>query len=48
MSLSNINMFEFGDEYKANDWISWYKLASPPNLESFSAGLRFLVRTKMF
>ncbi len=32
MSLSNVNMFEFHDEDKANDWISWYKLASAPSL----------------
>ena len=24
MSVSNVNIFEFHDENKANEWISWY------------------------
>ena len=25
MSVSNVNIFEFHDENKANEWISWHK-----------------------
>ena len=29
MSVSNVNIFEFHDENKANEWISWYNVQGP-------------------
>jgi len=48
MSLTNVNMFEFHDEDKANDWISWYKIARPLVLQSLTTDLPLQVQTKMF
>ena len=29
MSVSNVNMFEFDDAEKANEWISWFNRDGP-------------------
>ena len=43
MSVSNVNMFEFHDEDKANYWISWYKIAGPDGFNQ--AEIMLFVRT---
>ena len=36
MSVSNVNIFEFHDENKANEWISWY------NIQGQSDGVKLI------
>ena len=43
MSVSNVNMFEFHDEEKANEWISWYNRDGPSGFSE--AEVLLFVRT---
>ena len=43
MTVSNVNIFEFHDESKANDWISWYNIQGP--LGFSEAEILLFVRT---
>ena len=43
MSVSNVNMFEFHDEEKANEWISWYNSDGPSGFSE--AEVLLFVRT---
>lgn len=43
MSVSNVNIFEFHDENKANEWISWYNIQGPIGFSE--ADILLFVRT---
>ena len=43
MSVSNINIFEFHDENKANEWISWHNIQGPIGFSE--ADILLFVRT---
>jgi hypothetical protein len=43
MTLANVNIFEFHDESKANDWISWYNIQGPVGFSE--AEILLFVRT---
>mgnify|MGYP001157581257 FL=1 len=43
MSVSNINIFEFDDENKANEWISWHNIQGPIGFSE--ANILLFVRT---
>ena len=43
MSVSNVNIFEFHDENKANEWISWYNIQGPIGFST--ADILLFVRT---
>ena len=43
MSVSNINIFEFDDENKANEWISWHNIQGPIGFSE--ADILLFVRT---
>ncbi len=43
MTVSNVNIFEFHDETKANDWISWYNVQGPAGFSE--AEILLFVRT---
>lgn len=43
MSVSNVNMFEFHNEEKANEWISWYNRDGPSGFSE--AEVLLFVRT---
>ena len=43
MSVSNVNIFEFHDENKANEWIGWYNIQGPIGFSE--ADILLFVRT---
>ena len=43
MSVSNVNIFEFHDENKANEWIGWYNIQGP--IGQCEADILLFVRT---